>query len=194
MKIGAGKVVLFLSAPIKSHVYLQTLWHFGSKERLDNVRVLLQRTPSAVVSFRQHIYTDFAALQTSYTVYTRCYVSRFKGSELKSVTSYYIFITWCLIQKKITFYCSPHCIILHYFQVSTPIFLWPFAAIYLFMAYCITCFLFCFFLPSPIISPLLFSYVYLFKALSFCLKCPFFDKCVYFRFRTCPCVCIFWHF
>jgi len=33
------------------------------------------------VSFRQHAYSDFAALQTSFTVYTRCYISRCKGSE-----------------------------------------------------------------------------------------------------------------
>lgn len=143
------------------------------------------------MSFRQHVCTDFAALQTSYTVCTSCYVSGFKGSDREV---YYIVITRCLIQKKITFYCSMHCIVLHYFQVSTPIFLWPFAAIYLFMAYCITCFLFCFFLPSPIICPLIFSFVYLFKALLLCLKCPFFDKFIYFLFRTCPCVCIFWHF
>ena len=147
---------------------------------------------TAVVSFRQHVCTDFAALPTSYAVYTRCYVSRYKGSE-REVGHLLLHLHSTMSNpKKITFYCSMHCIILHYLQVSAPIFLWPFAAIYLFMAYCITCFLF--FLPSPIICPLIFSFVYIFKAVSLCLKRSFFDKCIYFHFLTYPCVCIFWHY
>jgi hypothetical protein len=112
-----------------------------------------------------------------------------KDQSVKVVNHYYIFIARCLFQKKIAFDFSMHCIILHYSQATTPIFLWSFAAIYLFMTCCITCFLCCFFLPSPIICLLLFSFVYLFQALSICLKCPFFDKCIYFLFSTRLFVC-----
>jgi hypothetical protein len=163
MKISAGKVVLSLSAPIKSHMYRHTFWNFESKERLHNVRVL--RHCIHQLQSCHFVSTPTLTLQPSKPPIQCTRGAIFLGSKdlnVKLVTSYYIFIARCLIQKKITFYCNMHWIILHYFQVSTPIFLWPFAAIYLFMGYCITYFLFGFFLSSPIICPLLFSLLYLF--------------------------------
>jgi hypothetical protein len=146
MIIGAGKVVLFLSAPIKWHVHCQTLWHFESKERLDNFRVL--RHWVHLLQSCHFVSTSTLTLQPSRPPIRCTRSAMFLGSKdrsVKLVTSYYILIARCLIQNKITFYCSMQCIILHCLQVCTPIFLWPFAPICLFMAYCITCFLFLFF-------------------------------------------------
>ena len=104
MKIGAGKVALFLSAPIKLHVYRQTLWRFESKERLDNVRVL--RHCVHHLQSRHFVSTSTLTLQPSKPPIQCTRGVMFLGSKdlsVKLVNSYYNFIERCLIQKKITF-------------------------------------------------------------------------------------------
>jgi hypothetical protein len=127
------------------------------------------------MSFRQHVYTEFAALQTSYTVYKRCYVSRFKGSK-REVGHLLLQLHNTMPNPKENFlYCSMHYIIYITFK-SLSLYFYGLSQLFIYSwnvvlpAFCSV------FLPSPIICPLLFSFFYLFKTLSLCLKCPFFDK------------------
>ena len=144
------------------------------------------------MSFRQHVCVDFAALQTSYTVYTRCYISRFIGSG-REVGHLLLHPHSTMSNPKENYLLLQHAF--HNFTLLASPYPYIFMAFrsYLFI-HGILYHLLSVFLSSPIICPLLFSFVYLFKVLSLCLKCLFFDKCIYFLFRTCPCVCIFWHY
>jgi len=123
------KSCTFLSVPTRSHVHRQTLWHFESKERLDYVRIL--RHCVHPLQSCHFVSTSTLALQTSYTAYTRCYVSRFKRSE-REVGHLLLHLHSTMSNPKENYLLLQHA--LHYFTLLA-ICLWLFAAIYLFMAY-----------------------------------------------------------